>query len=39
MNETGTNQDATVNAGTTEETNKTFTQAELDKIVGERLSR
>lgn len=39
MNETGTNQDATVNAGTTEEANKTFTQAELDKIVGERLSR
>lgn len=39
MNETGTNQDATVNAGTTEEVNKTFTQAELDKIVGERLSR
>lgn len=39
MNETGTNQEATVNAGTTEEVNKTFTQAELDKIVGERLSR
>ena len=39
MNETGTNQDVTVNAGTTEEASKTFTQAELDKIVGERLSR
>ena len=40
MNDTVNAQEtATVNPSTTEQADKTFTQAELDKIVGERLSR